>query len=184
MSNSYYNPVQTNQLPKSVKIKAKLWSVINSSLFRYSPFFCRGLRRWSVILFGGDVHSTASLNRKATIDYPWNLTIGEKSSIGANSWVYAIDKIIIGEKSCIGDYVKLLTGSHEIESNDFKLTTKPIIIGDCCWISTAATVLPGVKIENGAVVATCAVVTKDIENFAVVAGNPAQYIKRREIKNL
>lgn len=120
--------------------------------------------------------------RLARVDCPWNLSIGDLSSIGNHVWVYALDKIEIGKKCCIGESVRLLTGSHDVRSATFKLVTKPIKIEDCVWVATGATILPGVTIGEGAVVAAGAVVTKDVEPWTIVGGNPAKFLARREIR--
>ena len=52
----------------------------------------------------------------------------------------------------------------------------PIIISDDVWIGFNSTILKGVKIGKGAIVASCAVVTKDVEEYTVVAGNPARQV--------
>ena len=57
-----------------------------------------------------------------------------------------------------------------------------ITIGDGVWLGARAIILPGVTIGEGAVVAAGAVVTKDVEPWAVVGGNPAKFIKKRELK--
>ena len=63
----------------------------------------------------------------------------------------------------------------------FDLVTKPIRIMDNVWVSTSAIILPGVTIGEGAVVAAGAVVTKDVAPWTVVGGNPAKFIKKREL---
>ena len=103
--------------------------------------------------------------------------------MGNGSWAYGLDKISIGNNCCIGDDVYLLTGAHDVSSVHFDLVTKPITIMDNVWIATGAIVLPGVTIGEGAVVAAGAVVTKDVEPWTVVAGNPAKFIKKRELKD-
>lgn len=125
---------------------------------------------------------SASLHPSAVIDYPWYLRMGRKSSLGERCWVYAMADIHIGALSCIGKDVYLLTGSHDIERSTFDLITKPITIGDGCWVATAATILPGVSIGDYSVVAAGSVVTRNVEGQSVVGGNPAKFIKRREIK--
>lgn len=52
-------------------------------------------------------------------------------------------------------------------------------VGHDVWIGTEAMLLPGVKIENGAVIGARTIVTKDIEPYAIVAGNPAKLIRKR-----
>ena len=132
---------------------------------------------------GANIHKYASIARSCRIDYPWNLSIGELSSIGSGAWVYALDKIEIGKNVCIGENVRLITGSHDIVSPHFDLVTEPITICDNVWVATGAVVLPGVMIGEGAVVGACAVVTKDVEPWTVVGGNPAKFIKKRELKD-
>ncbi len=133
-------------------------------------------------LGGGQFAASASLARTCRLDYPWNISIGARSSVGDGTWVYALDKICIGENCCIGEGVRLLTGTHDITSARFNLETRPITIGDNVWIATGAMVLPGVRIGEGAVIGAGAVVTKDVEPWMVVVGNPAKVIKRRELK--
>ena len=116
------------------------------------------------------------------MDYPWRLAIGERSSIGDGAWIYCLDQISIGKNCCIGEDVRLLTGSHDISSPTFDLVTKPITIHDNVWVATGATILPGVTIGEGAVVAAGAVVTRDVEPWIVVGGNPAKFIKNRLLK--
>ena len=177
-----FNPIQTSPFSLGIKLKSLLWSLVNITIFRYSPFFCRRFRIFLVRLFGGNVSYTSSLHRKSRIDHPWNLTVGSLSSLGENSWVYCLDNIYIGDKCCIGKDVYLLTGSHNISRSDFVLETKPIKIGDCVWVATGAYILPGVEIGHFCVVSAKSVVIKSIDKYVVVGGNPAKFIKKREIK--
>lgn len=177
-----YKPVQTGTIPSRLKVAAIAWRLVNATAFRYSPFFSRGWRRLLLRAFGADIHHTTSANRLAVIDYPWNLRMGAWSSLGPHSWTYALAPITIGAKTCVGDGVRLLTGSHDIEDCQFGLLVSPIAIGSCCWVATGATVLPGVTIGEGAVVGACAVVTKDVPAWTVVAGNPAREVKKRVMR--
>ena len=102
--------------------------------------------------------------------------------IGDNAWVYALAPIEIGSRCCVGEDVRLLTGSHDVQSPNFTLVTKPIVIKDNVWVATGATILLGVTIGEGAVVGCAAVATKDVEPWTVVGGNPAKFIKKRELK--
>lgn len=151
----------------------------------YPPVFgaFRCYRVGLLRLFGAKIDWNVSIHPSAKIDYPWNLTMRNKSSLGENSWIYAMDKIVIGEKSCIGKDVYLLTGSHDIGKSTFDLVTKPIHIGNYCWVATASTLLPGVSLGDGCVVAANSVVTKSYDECSVVGGNPAKFIKKRIIKD-
>jgi len=74
------------------------------------------------------------------------------------------------------------TATHDITSPIFELVTRPVVMGDGVWVAGNAIVLPGVTLGEGAVVAAGAVVTKDVDAWTVVGGNPAKVLKRRELK--
>lgn len=180
-----FNPIQTNSMSCQDKIKNLLWSTINATLFRWSPRFtkpCKLFRVWLVRLFGAKVDWTCNLHPKCKIEYPWNLTMGAYSSLGERTWAYAMAPILIGEKCCIGNDVYLLTGSHDVDSKNFILVTRPIIIQSCTWIATGAYILPGVTLEEGSVISAKSLVSKEVIAWTVVGGNPAKFIKKRIIK--
>ena len=173
-------------MARNLKIKNLIWQLVNNSLFRFTPPYLTFFRKYRVLLlkmFGADIDWTVSVHPKAKIEYPWNLSIRHLSSLGENCWIYAMDRISIGEKSCIGKETYLLTGSHDISSATFDLITKSIDIGNCCWLTTGVTVLPGVIIGDGCVVSANSTVVKDVETWTVVGGNPAKFIKKRIIKD-
>lgn len=181
---SHYNPSQYSRERVALRtiLAIKIWALFNSTLYRLTPARIHRIRRWILRAAGGHVSNSCSLSNKAIISCPWNLSIGELSSIGEKTWVYNLDHIEIGEKTCIGFNVQLLTGSHDVSSPTFAFQHKPIHIGSCVWIATSAIILPGVTIGDGAVVAAGAVVSRDVAPWTVVAGNPAKFIKKRELR--
>ena len=95
-------------------------------------------------------------------------------------------EIKIGDNTMLGPKVNLLATNHQyldknmlIKDQDINTTKNGISIGKDCWIGTGASILPGVKIGDGAVIGAMAVVSKDVEDYSVVAGNPAKVIKIR-----
>lgn len=180
-----FQPIQTSQMPVRDKLLNIIWHLINITIFRITPSytgFFRKIRVWLLRLFGAKVSISASVKPSARIDFPWNLTMGDDSSLGEKSWAYCMAPIVIGSQSCIGKDVYLLTGSHDISSPQFNLVTKPIHIGTGVWVATDATILPGITLADMTVVAACAVVTKDTEPYDVIAGNPAKFIKKRNLQ--
>jgi putative colanic acid biosynthesis acetyltransferase WcaF len=170
-------------MPTCEKIKNIIWKVINRTIFRMIPpytFFFKRIKVLLLRIFGANIAWTATIHSFSNIEYPWNLTMGHLSSLEKNSWIYAMDSIIIGEKTCIGKDVYLITGSHDITSSNFGLVIKPIIIGDNVWIATGAYIL-SVHIGNNSIIAAGSIVVKDVEPWTVVGGNPAKFIKNREI---
>ena len=124
---------------------------------------------------GGTFHPSAK------VWAPWNLKVGCCVAIDDYVNLYSVDKITIGSKVAISREAFICTASHDITKPNRPLVTAPITICDGVWIGARAIILPGVTIGEGAVVAAGAVVTKDVEPFTVVGGNPAKFIKKREL---
>lgn len=106
--------------------------------------------------------------------------IGKNTSIGRSTYLDLRGGLEIGDNVSISPDVKLITAQHEINDSKFKYVTKKIKINNFVWIGTSAIILPGVEIGEGAVIAAGSVVTKNIEPYEVVGGNPAKKIKNRE----
>lgn len=145
------------------------------------PFF--GLRCIILRLFGAKVGKHVHIYPSSTIYFPWNLEIGNWSAIGENALIYNLGKIIIGEKSTISHKAHLCAGSHDYTASSLPLLKPAIVIEDQVWVAAGAFIGPGIKIHRGAVVGACSAVFKDVAPWTVVGGNPAKFIKNREIKN-
>lgn len=88
-------------------------------------------------------------------------------------------RINTGSDVSIGPEASILTLGHDPRSPDFVDRGGDVVIGNRVWIGYRALILPGVTIGEGAVVGAGAVVTKDVEPYAIVAGNPARKIGER-----
>ncbi len=109
------------------------------------------------------------------------LTLGRNSIIGIRATVNVAAGLTIGEGSEMSWDCQLLdTDFHQVLDADGhpRPMTKPIAIGNRVLIGVGATIIKGVTIGDGAIVAAAAVVTKDVESGTVVAGNPARVIGR------
>ena len=167
------------------KIARAAWSVVWLFLFRPTP---RGnlFRPWRVILlkvFGADIKWSSNVLPNCRIWQPWNLKMGEYACLSESVDCYSVDEIRVGNQATVSQGVRLCAASHEISSKIMELTYSPIVIGDNAWIAGWSIILPGVTIGEGAVVAAGSVVTKDVEPWTVVGGNPARFIKKRELKD-
>jgi len=111
---------------------------------------------------------------------PQRICIGRGSVINRGVTLDGRFPLTIGANVSISIYTVILTLQHEINSPDFHLAGAPVTIGDRVFIGTRAMIMPGVTIGEGSVVAAGAVVTKDVEPFAIVAGVPAKRIGARD----
>lgn len=177
-----FNPVQTSPYGVRYKIKSRFWNFVNSTFYRWTPFFMRRTRVMILRLFGANVDWSCSVSARAKIIDPWNLTMGPLSSIDEECCVRCRGSVIIGSKSCISRGTDILSGSHDIYSTNFEMVTSPIVVKDNVWIATGACIGKGVTIGEGSVVAARAVVIKDVEPWTIVGGNPAKFIKKRVIR--
>ncbi|MDD5147106.1 MAG: DapH/DapD/GlmU-related protein [Candidatus Daviesbacteria bacterium] len=135
-------------------------------------------------LAGVKIGKGSRIHIGARFFYPVNVRIGEGSILGDNIFLDGRDKLIIGNHTDIASGVMILNSEHDINSEDFHAISSPVEIGDYVFIGPRAIILPGVKIGKGAVVAAGAVVTKDVGEFQIVGGVPAEVIGERKSKDL
>ena len=83
--NDKFDPVQTTPFSIAYKIRSRIWGIVNATFFRWNFFFMRKYRVAILRSFSAKVDWSCSIDRTATIIAPWNLTMGEKSSIGEYS---------------------------------------------------------------------------------------------------
>lgn len=164
------------------KIGRLSWNISYWIFFR--PFNLNLFRSWRAFilrLFGGKIGRNVNIYASVKIWAPWNLEIGDFSSIGPQVDCYNQGKVTIGEHSIISQKSYLCASSHDFTKSNFPLTVNPIEIKDQVWIAADSFIGPGVKIEDGAVIGARSAVFKNIEPWTVVGGNPAKFIKNREV---
>jgi acetyltransferase-like isoleucine patch superfamily enzyme len=108
-----------------------------------------------------------------------SLVMGHHSVINQKCRLDNRGSIIIGNNVAISAEVCILTADHDLQSPKFDGRTRQVSIGDFAFIGTRALLLPGVAVGKGAAIAAGAIVTKDVPDFAIVAGCPAKEIGRR-----
>lgn len=166
------------------KVARAVWNVVWLLLFRITP---RGnlFRPWRIFLlklFRAKVDWTSNVLPSCRVWQPWKLRMGKYACLSADVDCYAVDFITVEDNATVSQGVKLCTAGHDIGSKTMELTYKPIVVGANAWVAGWSIVLPGVTIGEGAVVGAGAVVTKDVAPWTVVGGNPAKFIKKRELK--
>jgi acetyltransferase-like isoleucine patch superfamily enzyme len=128
------------------------------------------------------------------------IQIGKDCYVGEDTRIWSADDIKIGDRVFISHNVNVHdTNSHSTdatlryqhflaimstghpETDDYDIQSKPIFIEDDVWIGFNSTILKGVKIGKGSIVAACSVVTKNVPEFVIVAGNPAKVVKEMKI---
>ena len=138
--------------------------------FLYRHVFCVRLMNNAVIYGGAEIRA------------PEQLVIGAGSVIGDESKLDARNGIEIGDNVNFSTGVWIWSEQHEVNSETFSVSTKTnkkVEIHNRVWLGSRVIVLPGVTIGEGAVVASGAIVTKDLVPFGIYAGIPAKKIGER-----
>ena len=168
-----------NRLPVSNKVGRLLWTIVWSFLFRPTPQCLHGWRALLLRCFGARIGRRCTIDSSCRIWAPWNLEIGHDCHLDAGVDCYSVARITIGDRTIVSQGAYLCSASHDFSAPDFPLTQAPIQIGSDVWIAARVFVRHGIVVGEGGVVGACAVVTKNVEPWTVVAGSPARVVKRR-----
>jgi putative colanic acid biosynthesis acetyltransferase WcaF len=171
-----------NRLGRRNQLGRALWRLVWLLLFRPSPSPCFGWRRFLLRCFGARVGKKANVYPSCRIWAPWNLEMGDYACLSHDVDCYTVDRIYLGPHATVSQYSFLCSASHDISDPHMRLITAPITVGAGAWVCAGAFVGPGVTIGEGAVVGARAVVTRNVEPWAVVAGNPARLIRTRRLQ--
>lgn len=173
--NAWYRPGRAG-------VVCALWFVAGAPLLRSSVLPFSAVRRSLLRLFGGRIGRGVVLKPGVRVKYPWRLTVGDNSWLGEDCWIDNLEQVTIGSDVCVSQGAYLCTGNHDWSDPAFGLIVKPITLRDGSWVGARAVVCPGVTLHECAVAAAGSVVTQDIPAYEIHAGNPARFVRRREIR--
>jgi putative colanic acid biosynthesis acetyltransferase WcaF len=164
------------------KVRRVVWMFVRATLFRPSFHNWYGWRRFVLRLMGAKVGAGVRVRETVRIAIPWNLEIGDDTVVGDEAILYSLGKIRLGRKVIISQYAHLCAGTHDQSDPTFPLLTPPVTVEDGAWVAADAFVGPGVTVGAWAVVGARATVVKDVPPAQIWGGNPARFIKPREMK--
>jgi acetyltransferase-like isoleucine patch superfamily enzyme len=112
--------------------------------------------------------------------------LGNKVSINPYSILYGQGGLTVGDNVLIASHCTIIPANHEFQDPTRPIreqgeTRQGILIEDDVWIASHVTILDGVTVGRGAVIAAGAVVTKDVPPYSIVGGVPAKILKKRQV---
>jgi maltose O-acetyltransferase len=113
-------------------------------------------------------------------DYGYNMKVGERVFFNFNCIVLDVAPVVIGSRTMFGPNVQIYTATHpvdHVERSSGREYARPIVIGEDVWIGGSAVICPGVTIGNRSIIGAGSVVTKDIPDDVIAAGNPCKVIR-------
>jgi serine acetyltransferase len=115
---------------------------------------------------------------------PGTFHLGEAAYVGENCWISCTESVRIERDALLGPSCHITDANHSFHGrtpiNAQPREASPVTIGEGAWLGAGAKVLAGVRVGRGAVVGAGAVVTRDVPDFAIVAGVPARMISSRD----
>jgi maltose O-acetyltransferase len=148
---------------------------------------CRAIRHWFVRRLALVCGERVNLERGASVGFGAGIQVGSYSGFGMNCYIEG--PLIMGQNVLMApDVVILRQNRHSYERTDISMREqedvgpRPLTICDDVWLGRRAIILPGcLRVGKGAIVGAAAVVTKDVPNYAIVAGNPARVVRMRKL---
>lgn len=159
-----------------LNLKKAVIVLFNSAL---TLVFFFQLRRLLLRATGSEVGSNTTIHRQVIVFSFSNLFIGHNCTVNYGCYLDNRGGLRIGDNVNISHNTKIYTLGHNIDDPMSTTVGKQVVIKDDVWIFPNVLIMPGVMINKGAVVYPGSVVTRDVEAYSIVAGNPARHIRFR-----
>ena len=170
--------------PRKVKLLRALWGLFQIPFWPHTPGALSPLRIALLRLFEAEIGPACYIASGVRIWVPWNLLMGERSAIGANTEIQNFDPVVIGRHVVISQRNYICTATHDHTHPYFPTISTPITIGSQSWIASECVLGPGAEIGEGAVISVRSVVTKAMPPWMVCAGSPCRPLVERVIQEI
>lgn len=164
----------TNNTNLKYKLKLQLWRIVDSLLFKTSLHPFSGWRCFLLRMFGAKIGKGCYISPKANIFLPWNLEMGNFSSIDDYAFIKPRTKIIIGDYVSIANFVHIIPAGHNVRSRHFDSDVAPVVINHSAFIGADTFISKGVTIGQFSVIGARSTVMKSIPENSIAFGSPCK----------
>jgi putative colanic acid biosynthesis acetyltransferase WcaF len=165
--------------PDSQRVTRALWEFCWFVFCAWTPKPLNPWRLFWLRVFDAKIHGTPFVHQRARIAVPWNLTLHDRACLGDRANAYSLGEIEIGARATVAQEAYLSAASHDFDDPNMPLVAAKITIGEDAFIGARAFVLPGVTVGPRAIIGACSIVTRDVPENVVAAGNPCHVIRPR-----
>jgi putative colanic acid biosynthesis acetyltransferase WcaF len=165
--------------PASQRVMRVLWELCWVVFCVWTP---KPLNEWRLFwlrVFDAKIDGKPFVHQRARIAIPWNLILHDRACLGDRANAYSLGEIELGAGAVVAQEAYLCGASHDFNHPALPLVTAKITVGADAFVGARAFVLPGVTIGARSVIGACSVVTHDIPENVMAAGNPCKVLRPR-----
>src|ERR1700727_6900 len=163
----------------SDRLRGLAWNICWGLLYRLSPRPFHGWRSMLLRLFGATLWPNCHFYPGSKVWAPWNLICADQVTAGDGVEIYNPAPVTLGSHAILSQGAYLCGATHDYDDPAFPLLAYTMHIGAYAWVCARASVAPGVRIGEGAVLGLGSVATRDLEPWTIYAGAPAVKVKAR-----
>ncbi len=177
----YLGQGRVTPYPKREVAARIIWSIVQATIFRWSPRPWHRLRVELLRWFGAEIPEPDKVRIFPTVAilFPWRLTIHPRVMVGPNVRLYNIGCITLEYGANIAQHAHLCAGTHDYRRWDMPLLSSPIHVGKNVWICAEAFIGPGVTIGELTIIGARAVAVSNQPARKICAGQPCRPLKDR-----
>jgi putative colanic acid biosynthesis acetyltransferase WcaF len=162
------------------RLRRQLWNICWTIFYRISPRPFHAWRAFLLKAFGATLGPRCHFYPGSKVWAPWNLVCADQVTAGDGAEIYNPSPIQFGSHAIVSQGAYICGATHDFDDPEFPLLAYSMSIGAYSWICARASVGPGVRVGEGAVLGLGSVATKDLEPWGVYAGVPAVKVKERK----
>ncbi len=162
--------------------KQLLWYFVGFPLVRSHLIPFSVVKVATLRLFGATVGRGVRIKPGLRVKFPWRLRVGNDSWLGEDAWIDNQANVTIGSDCCVSQQAYLCTGSHDWTSESFDLITREIELENHSWVAARASVAPGTRLGEGAVLGLASLGRGELEPWSIYVGVPAEKVGDRVIE--